>query len=117
MKAMIIFLSCSFLTLAAYAQTAQGLNSVPDSAKKLQVLQVACGSCKFGLAGKDCALAVWVKGKARYADGAHIDSLGDAHAHDGMCNVVRKAEVQGELVDNRFKISYIRILPVNSKNK
>jgi hypothetical protein len=117
MKAVIIFLCCSFLTVTAWAQTATADFSIPDSTKKIEVLQVACGSCKFGLAGKDCALAVWVKGKARYADGAHIDSLGDAHAHDGMCNVVRKAEVQGELVDNRFKISYIRLLPMKSKNK
>lgn len=117
MKVVILFFCCSFLTVTAFAQTTPGLNSVPDSTKKIQVLQVACGSCKFGLSGKDCALAVWVKGKARYADGAHIDSLGDAHAHDGMCNMVRKAEVQGELVDNRFKISYIRLLPVKSQNR
>jgi hypothetical protein len=117
MKTVIILLCSLFFTGSVFAQTAAGINAVPDSAKKTQVFQVACGSCKFGLSGKDCALAVWIKGKARYADGVHIDSLGDAHAPDGLCNMVRKAEVQGELVDNRFKISYIRLLPLKNKSR
>ncbi len=117
MRSVFILFCSLFFTATGFAQTGVGNISVPDSGKKIQVLQVACGSCKFGMAGKECALAVWIKGKARYADGAHIDSLGDAHAPDGLCNMVRKAEVQGELVDNRYKISYIRLLPQKNKNK
>ena len=56
-------------------------------------------------------MAVRIAGKAYYADGADIDNFGDAHADDGMCNAIRKAEVQGVLVENRFKISYIKLLP------
>jgi hypothetical protein len=56
-------------------------------------------------------MAVRINGKSYYADGANIDNFGDAHGHDGMCNAVRKAEVQGELVNNRFKITYIKLLP------
>jgi hypothetical protein len=74
-------------------------------------VDASCGKCKFGLPGKTCDLAVRIDGKAYYADGAGIDNFGDAHAKDGFCNAIRKAEVQGEVVDDRFKITYINVLP------
>jgi hypothetical protein len=111
MKSLIVFLCCSFFTVGAFAQTTTAKTSVPDAAKPLQVVEVSCGKCKLGLAGKTCDMAVRIDGKAYYADGADIDSFGDAHGHDGMCNAIRKAEVQGELVDARFKITYIKLLP------
>lgn len=115
MKSLFLLLSSLFLTVSVFAQTAAVNQAVPDSTKKIQLLQVACGSCKFGLAGKDCAMAVWLNGKAYYVDGADIDGFGDAHAADGMCNAVRKAQVQGDLADNRFKLSYILLLPKKNK--
>lgn len=111
MKSLILFVYCSFFTVIAFAQSTADKTSVPDAAKSIQVVEVSCGKCKLGLAGKTCDMAVRINGKAYYADGADIDSFGDAHAHDGMCNAIRKAEVQGELVDNRFKITYIKVLP------
>jgi hypothetical protein len=117
MKQVILFLCFSFFTITAFTQTTEIKTSVPDAAKKIQVVEVSCGKCKLGLAGKTCDMAVRIDGKAYYADGADIDSFGDAHAHDGMCNAIRKAEVQGELVDNRFKISYIRLLPEKKGEK
>jgi Family of unknown function (DUF6370) len=111
MKSMIVFLCSSFFTITALAQTAETKVSVPDAAKPIQVVEVSCGKCKLGLAGKTCDMAVRIDGKAYYADGANIDSFGDAHAHDGMCNTIRKAEVQGELVKGRYKITYIKLLP------
>lgn len=111
MKSLILFLCCSIFTVTALAQTTLSKTSVPDAAKPIQVVEVSCGKCKLGLAGKTCDMAVRIDGKAYYADGADIDSFGDAHAHDGMCNTIRKAEVQGNLVDNRFKITYIKLLP------
>ena len=39
-----------------------------------------------------------------------IDSHGDAHANDGFCKAVRKAEVQGEIANNRFKVTYFKLL-------
>ncbi|HMI79905.1 MAG TPA: DUF6370 family protein, partial [Ferruginibacter sp.] len=77
----------------------------------IQTVEVSCGKCKLGLPGTTCDMAIRFDGKAYYVDGANIDSFGDAHAHDGMCNAIRKAEVQGQLVDNRFKVSYIKVLP------
>jgi hypothetical protein len=111
MKQLLSFLCCSFLALAAAAQTTETKASVPDANKPVQVVEVSCGKCKLGLAGKTCDLAVRIDGKSYYADGANIDAFGDAHDHDGMCNAIRKAEVQGELADNRFIISYIKLLP------
>ena len=110
MKSIILFVCFSFFTVAAFAQT-ELKTSVPQEDKKTQVVEVSCGKCKLGLSGKTCDMAVRINGKAYYADGADIDSFGDAHAHDGMCNAIRKAEVQGDLVDNRFKITYIKLLP------
>jgi len=117
MKALIITLLFSSLFSAASAQTAKTGAIQPDASKEIRVVEVSCGKCKLGLPGKTCDMAVRIDGKAYYADGADIDSFGDAHAQDGMCNAIRKAEVQGELVDNRFKISYIKILPEVKKEK
>jgi hypothetical protein len=115
MKALIILLCCTFFSMAGFAQTTAAKTSIADTTKPIQVVEVSCGKCKLGLAGKTCDMAVRIDGKAYYADGADIDSFGDAHAHDGMCNAIRKAEVQGKLVNNRFKISYIRLLPPANK--
>ena len=44
-------------------------------------------------------------------DGTTIDEHGDAHADDGFCNAIRKAEVQGTLVKGRFNVTYFKLLP------
>jgi hypothetical protein len=117
MKTLILFLCCSIFTITALAQTSEVNAAISNNDKKTQIVEVSCGKCKLGLAGKTCDMAVRIDGKAYYADGADIDSFGDAHAHDGMCNAIRKAEVQGEIVNNRFKISYIKLLPEDKKEK
>ncbi|HQW94063.1 MAG TPA: DUF6370 family protein [Ferruginibacter sp.] len=113
MKLLFTFLSCCFFVLPAIGQNTE----LADASKPVQVVEVSCGKCKLGLAGTTCDLAFRIDGKAYYADGASMDNFGDAHAGDGMCNAIRNAEVQGELVDNRFKISYIKILPAEKKKK
>jgi len=87
----------------------------PDPTKKIQIVDVACGQCQLGLPGKSCDLAVRINGKAYFIDGTDIDSHGDAHAKDGFCEAVRKAEVQGEITGNRFKVTYFKIVPGPSK--
>jgi hypothetical protein len=89
----------------------------PDSTKALQVVDASCGQCKFGLKGKGCSLAVRINDKAYFVDGSDIDSHGDAHADDGFCNKIRKAKVQGEVVDNRFKATYFQLMPEDTKKK
>ncbi len=112
----ILFFSFCF-ALNAVGQSSSAKGKEQDKNKAIQEVEVSCGKCKLGLPGKGCDMAVRVDGKAYYADGASIDDFGDAHAHDGMCNAIRKAEVQGEVVDNRFKISYMKLLPQPKKEK
>ena len=78
------------------------------------VVDAACGECLFGLPGKGCDLAVRVDGRSYYVDGVDMDSLGDAHAKDGMCEVIRKAKVTGEVRNGRFMASTFELLPVGS---
>jgi hypothetical protein len=115
MKSIISFLCCCFFVLTVSGQSTANKTSVPDTLKKIMLVEVSCGKCKLGLAGKNCDMAVRINGKAYYADGANIDAFGDAHAADGMCNAIRMAEVQGQVVANRFKISYIKLLPEEKK--
>jgi hypothetical protein len=107
MKPVFAMLFFCFSVVSALSQEIK-----PDSTKKIQTVEVSCGKCKFGLQGKSCELAVRVNGKAYYVDGTDIDSYGDAHASHGFCNDIRKAEVQGEITNNRFKLSYFKLLPV-----
>jgi polyhydroxybutyrate depolymerase len=82
-----------------------------DPSKKIEIVEAACGQCRFNLPGKSCDLAVRIDGKAYFVDGTNIDSHGDAHAKDGFCEAIRKAEVQGDLKDGRFRTIYFKLLP------
>ncbi|MBG6110273.1 hypothetical protein IWX84_001141 [Flavobacterium sp. CG_9.10] len=82
---------------------------------KTQIVDAACGQCQFGMEGKGCELAVRIDGKSYFVDGTSIDSHGDAHANDGFCAAVRKAEVVGEIKDNRFVVSKFKLLPEEKK--
>jgi hypothetical protein len=115
MRTLITLFCIGFFAFAATAQTTVLKTNEPDPSIPIQTVEVSCGKCKLGLSGKTCDMAIRFDGKAYYVDGANIDSFGDAHAHDGMCNAIRMAEVQGQLVDNRYKISYIKVLPEAKK--
>ncbi len=78
---------------------------------KSQIVEASCGQCQFKMKGHDCDLAVRIEGKYYFVDGASIDSFGDAHANDGFCTTVRKAEVVGKIIDNRFKATSFKLLP------
>jgi hypothetical protein len=101
---------CLLFISSAFGQKSDPKVSTPDPNKKVQVVETACGECQFKLAGKGCDLAVRIDGKAYFVDGTDIDSHGDAHAEDGFCKAVRKAEVQGNLANNRFKVTYFKLL-------
>ena len=91
------------------AQKAKNNVSMLDSTKKIWEVETACGECQFKLPGSSCDLAVRINGKAYFVDGTTIDEHGDAHAKDGFCNSVRKATVQGSLMNNRFSITYFKL--------
>ncbi|MBN8673558.1 MAG: poly(3-hydroxybutyrate) depolymerase [Chitinophagales bacterium] len=84
--------------------------SKKDPLKPVLLVEAACGECQFKLPGRGCDLAVRVDGKAWFVDGTSIDDHGDAHAKDGFCEAVRKAEVQGEFVNGRFWATYFQLL-------
>lgn len=117
MKQIIFLFIASIFTVAVFGQKTDPKVMTPDLKKKIMVVEAACGECQFKLKGDDCDLAVRIDGKAYFVDGTNIDSHGDAHAKDGFCNAVRKAEVQGELVNNRFKVTYFKLLKPEEKKE
>jgi hypothetical protein len=108
MKKILLITFCCFIYIAV---SAQSKIAVPDSTKKILTVEASCGECQFKLEGKGCNLAVRIDGKAYFVDGTKIDEHGDAHAKDGFCEAIRKAQVQGEVVNNRFKATYFKLLP------
>ena len=110
MRSFLSSIVCLLFISSAFGQKGDPKVSTPDPNKKIQVVETACGECQFKLAGKGCDLAVRIDGKAYFVDGTDIDSHGDAHAEDGFCKAVRKAEVQGNLANNRFKVTYFKLL-------
>jgi hypothetical protein len=90
------------------------LVNAQDKKEKLksQIVETSCGQCRFGMEGHDCELAVRIDGKSYFVDGTSIDAHGDAHAGDGFCTTIRKAEVVGEIIDNRFKVSSFKLIPM-----
>lgn len=79
--------------------------------QKTQVVEASCGQCQFGMKDKKgCDLAVRIDGKSYFVEGTTLNDHGDAHAHDGMCSAVRKAEVVGEVKDDRFVATSFKLL-------
>jgi len=115
MKKILLLLATFFCFAVSYAQTNKAKQAVPDSTKPVQIVEASCGKCKFGMKAKGCDLAVRIDGKSYFVDGALIDDFGDAHEDDGMCNAIRKAQVQGTIVNDRFVATYFKVLPVKGK--
>jgi hypothetical protein len=110
----LFFLIC--FGLFAYAVKGQADLSKPDPNKKIDTVKAACGQCMFGMKGGDCTLAVKINNKVYFVEGTDIDDYGDAHAKDGFCKKVRTAEVQGQIVDNKFKATYFKLVDLPKKN-
>ena len=118
MKKIISLLCFLVIGFTVTAQNKSVNKSTPDASKPVLNVEASCGKCQLGLKSNDCDLAVRMNGKSYFVDGVHIDSLGDAHAKDGMCNAIRKARVQGEVVNDRFKATYFMLDPkTEKKNK
>ncbi len=111
-------LSILLLTVFSFSVKSQTIHQV-DSTKKLQPVEASCGKCNFGMKSDECSLAVRINGKAYEVEGASIDEFGDAHAKNGFCNAVRKANVQGEIKNNKFVATYFKLAnpPLKKKTK
>jgi hypothetical protein len=117
MKLLFTFIAFILFSLTVQAQQSDSVNiRIVDASKPVQKVEAACGQCKLGLAGKGCNLAIRINGKAYFVDGTKIDDHGDAHDDDGFCNTIRQAKVQGAIVDNRFKVTYFKLLDTKKKN-
>jgi hypothetical protein len=101
----LLMMGSSFLFAQDKAKT------TPKPTEINQIAGVSCGQCNFKLnTQKGCDLAVRLDGKAYFIDGTKIDDHGDAHADDGFCNAIKKAEVRGTIVGGRFKASYFKLI-------
>lgn len=102
-----------FIIIGSFAANAQTTDKKTTSAKEIKnkTVEISCGECKFKMKGKGCDLAIRMDGKTYFVDGKTVDDFGDAHDEKhGFCNVIKKAEVTGEIVNNRFKAKTITLL-------
>lgn len=100
-----------FLTLILFICISANAQDKP----KTQIVEASCGQCQFGMEGKSCDLAVRIDGKSYFVEGTNIDSHGDAHANDGFCASIRKAEVIGTINNNKFVVTKFKLLPISQK--
>lgn len=117
MKTLTAFFITLMVSLSVAAQSKEQSINKKNVAEKTQVAEASCGQCNFKMKGEGCALAVRIDGKAYFVDGTSIDEHGDAHAKEGFCNAIRKAEVQGEVKDGKFVVTYFKLLPKIKKRK
>ena len=101
--------------ISEVSETHQALNKTESQKGKgiliNQVVETACGQCQFGMREKaGCDLAVRIDGKQYFVDGTHIDGHGDPHAEDGFCQVIRQANVTGEIIDGQFKAESFTVI-------
>ena len=101
-----LFLFLSFLILNLSLAQEKKTNQ-----EKTQIVEASCGQCQFGMKGHGCDLAVRIDGKTYFVEGTHIDKHGDAHAEDGFCATIRKAEVVGTIKDSTFVVTHFKLLP------
>jgi len=95
--------------------TSLSISAQEEIEVKKQIVQASCGQCKFKMTGQGCDLAVRIEGKSYWVDGTTIDDHGDAHAEDGFCSAIRKAEIEGTIVDNKFKIKTFTLFPLKEE--
>lgn len=103
-----------FITAICILTFGLGFAQDKKEQQKTQTVEAACGQCQFGMREKSgCDLAVRIDGKSYFVDGTSIHDHGDAHSEGGFCNAVRKAEVVGAVKENRFVVSYFKLIPEN----
>src|SRR4030095_2101724 len=107
MKLFFLLLPCVFLACVVNGQLDV---SKPDPNKKIDTVKAACGQCMFGMTGGDCTLAVKINGKVYFVEGAGIYEEGESYAKNGFCKKVRIAEVQGEIIGNKFRATYFKLI-------
>lgn len=110
MKHVFFVVATVLFTTFGYSQVARTGLKNPDSAKKLLTVDATCGECNFGMEGDGCDLAVKIGDSTYYVDGVSTMEYGHPHNKGGFCVAMRKAEVQGEIVNGRFHATYFKLL-------
>lgn len=116
MRLVVTFLAFLIFSAVGYGQIATTVNAKPEPGKKLMTVEASCGECNFGMDGNNCDLAVRIDGKPYFVDGVAITEFGHPHDKNGFCVAIRKAEVQGEVVNGRFKATYFKLLGIDKKD-
>ena len=111
MKKCLLLLAMLVSFSFTYAQDATKKKLVFNPNNPTYEVEATCGNCMYKMKGDGCHLAIKLNGKNYFVDGTNIDDHGDAHAKDGFCSAIRKAEVEGTIVDNKFKIKTFKLLP------
>jgi hypothetical protein len=76
-----------------------------------ETLTVACGRCVFEMEGVEgCPWAVEIEGE-HYLIRGRIPKDHNTHAPDGICNMTRKAVIDGELRDGELLVTRMELLP------
>jgi hypothetical protein len=101
----------AILPLIGLGQVANNLAQLPDPNKPLLNVEATCGECNYNMPGMGCDLAVRLPEGTFYVDDMGIKAFGHPHDENGFCVAVRRAEVQGEVVNGRFRASYFKLLP------
>lgn len=109
--------AAALFPLVGFSQVAAKLAQTPDPGKPLMTLETSCGECSYGMEGTGCDVAVRLPEGTFYVDGVGISEFGNPHGEHGYCLALRKAEVQGEVVDGRFKATYYKLLPVDQSEQ
>ena len=97
-------LIAGFVLLTACATTNQ------NKEEFTRIVETSCGECNFNMSGESCDLAVKIDGKYYFVEGSAIDEHGDAHASNGLCSTVRKAEVTGKIKGGVFVASSFKLI-------
>lgn len=103
----------SIVTLFFILTFSLGFGQEKKETPKTQIVEASCGQCQFGMTSKKgCDLAVRIDGKSYFVEGTKLDDHGDAHAEDGFCSAIRKAEVSGEIVNDKYVATSFKLLPL-----
>ena len=103
---------------AVFADSTYTKNDKQHSMRINLIVDTACGKCQFGLDNeKECILAVKINSEFYYVEETDIDDHGDAHAKNGFCNAIRKAQVKGVIKDEKFFLEYFKLFEVNDRRK
>ncbi len=75
-----------------------------------KIVEASCGQCQFLMPEKGCTLAIQMNKRTYYVEGTNIDDYGDAHAVDGFCEAIKKAQVSGSIVKEKFIATSFKIV-------